>query len=150
MIRLGSRHAGRPFFFFLEVSYALIIIKMHWKVDDKINQSDTHHAWLRTHQSRTYAFAYSKPSLAIPIYLLAKWAPLICILVLQFVGLGIDCQFNFHLNLRYRKTFNCTRGYYSFLRPSAADIIQGRVLLKSWYNCTAFKIIPQKVPKKLI
>ena len=44
----------------------------------------------------------------------------------------------------YRKTFNCTRGYYSFLKPLGAGIIQGRLLIKGGYNCTILKYYPKK------
>ena len=52
------------------------------------------------------------------------------------------------LTLSYRKTFNCTRGYNSFLEPLGAGNIQGRVLLKGGYNFTVSELYPQKVPKK--
>ena len=58
--------------------------------------------------------------------------------------------FIFDANNKYRKTLNCTRGYYSFFRPLGAGIIQGRVLLKGGYNCTFSKFYPQKALNWLI
>ena len=44
--------------------------------------------------------------------------------------------------LMYRKTFNSTRGYYSFFWPLGAGIIQGRVLFKGGYYCYMVKLDP--------